>query len=528
MNRIRNHRSELDLAALLDGELGAEDQAAARRHLTRCLECSRRFGALRHENRLLVASLAPGEAEGREVRREFGWVVAAGLALSGGLLVFRRLLAGSEGGIDPPAVPEELLTRLVYALLSLFDFAAILTRPLIGGILIMTLLAAVFATVAARRLRPGAMSWLFAAALLPAFATAPAPAEAFEVRSGTDAECRVEQGEVVDDDLILLCQNARIAGEVRGDVYYLAQSLTLTGQVDGDLIGLSERLDIEGNVGLSWRGAAQTGRILGQIGHSVTGAGQLLEVREQARIGGAAVLAGEHLLISGPITRSLVAAGRRVDLDGTVGGDLRVSADELDVGSGVTIGGTARYEGEAEPVRAAGAPEVEWTPPEAEERRHAEAALDLLTSLARALLFGGLLVLVASRPLSEIAAVGGRPLGPVLVGLLLFVGLPFAVLLAALTFIGLPLALATAGLYLFLLYASGVVAALVIGQAILGLAETRWQRFVRLTLGLAVLAVVVEIPMVGWVLSLLIMFFGLGAFGLWVWRSRSTALAASG
>ena len=66
---------------------------------------------------------------------------------------------------------------------------------------------------------------------------------------------------------------------------------------------------------------------------------------------------------------------------------------------------------------------------------------------------------------------------------------------------------------------------MVIGQAILGLASTTWQRVGRLALGLAILAFAVEIPVAGVAVSLLTMFLGLGTFGVWVWRSRPGAAA---
>ena len=110
-----------------------------------------------------------------------------------------------------------------------------------------------------------------------------------------------------------------------------------------------------------------------------------------------------------------------------------------------------------------------------------------------------------------------------LLGLLLFVGLPFMSLLLALTLVGLPLAFVIGALYLFLLYAGRVIAAMVVGQAILGLASTNVQRIVRTALGLGLLVLAAEVPYLGGVVGLLVMFFGLGVFGLWVWRTRPVA-----
>ena len=519
---MTGHLSEMELVALLDGEQDAAAAADWQPHLDGCLECRRRSVALRRESRLLGAAIAPETVQKREVRREFGWVVAAGVLLSFGVIALRRVAAGLVPPEAAGVAVLSLLSRLGFGLFRLPDYAALLTQPFIGGLVAMNLITIASLVVAARRFRPGGTAVLLAAALIPALSALPAPAEALEIRRD-DGDCGVPAGEIVEDDLILMCGTAVIAGEVRGDVYYLVQSLTVSGVVEGDLIGVSERLDIEGEVGLSWRGLAQTARILGRVGRGATGAGQFLEVRPRGSIGGSAFLAGGDLILSGEVVRSLAAVGEHVDLDGAIGGDARILAEELQVGPRATVGGVLRYHGEDEPVRAAGGPEVDWVVAEPEGESPGERALDVLFRWARGLALGGVLLLLAAGPVTRVAGLGGRPLAPLLLGLLLFVGLPFAAILTALTFIGLPIAAALVGLYLFLLYASRVVAGLALGEALLGAGATPWQKLLRLALGLAIIAVLVEIPVAGTVVGLMVMFLGLGAFGLWVWN-RSAGL----
>ena len=236
--------------------------------------------------------------------------------------------------------------------------------------------------------------------------------------------------------------------------------------------------------------------------------------------------AGDRISIAGPVGGSFLGAGNRLILDAPVDGNVRYHGAEIELTADAAIGGEAHYTGPSEPERAPGAPAVEWTEPEPEESSVFGEVMSVLTRWGMGLALGLVLVLLASGPLGAMAAIGGRPLAPLLLGLLLFVGLPFAAILLAITFIGLPLAFAVAALYLFVLYAARVIAAMVIGQAILGLASTNMQRIGRIALGLGILVLAVEIPYVGGVLGLLVMFFGLGAFGLWMWRSRRPAASA--
>ena len=239
------------------------------------------------------------------------------------------------------------------------------------------------------------------------------------------------------------------------------------------------------------------------------------------------MMAGDRLSVAGPVGGSVLAGGSRLEVNAPIEGDLKFSGEErCTSGPKQRSPETPSYTGPSEPEREPGAPAVEWSEPEPEETSVWDDVMSVVTRWGMGLAFGLVLVLLASGPLGAMAAIGGRPVAPLLLGLLLFVGLPFAAILLAITFIGLPLAFAIGMLYLFLLYASRVIAAMVIGQALLGLATTNVQRIGRVALGLGILVLAVEVPYIGGVVGLLVMFFGLGAFGLWVWRSRRPAVAA--
>ena len=521
------HFSELQLLALLDEELPRTQAAAARSHLTRCFPCHRLYEGLRRESDVLRAAAAPETASRREVSHELGWVVAAGLVLSLGLVAFRRAFLGvGEMAAETP-MPDAgpLVSDLGFRLLSLLDFQQLGLQIAYGGIILMTLAGISLASNAIRRSRAGVLPLLLAA-LLPTFGALSTPAEALEVVTGDAAGCRVAAERVVNDDLLLLCEEATIQGTVRGDLYFGGRSLVITGRVDGDVFGLGNEINVEGSVGLSLRGAAQTVRIAGELGRGLAVAGQWLSILPGASVGGSVMMAGDRLTVAGPVGGSVLAGGSRLEVDAAIEGNLKYHGEELHLGSGARIGGSADYTGPSEPEREPGASAVEWSQPEPEEESAWDTAMSLLTRWGMGIALGLVLVLLASGPLGAMAAIGGRPVAPLLLGLLLFVGLPFAAILLAITFIGLPIAFAVGALYLFLLFAARVVAAMVIGQAILGLASTNVQRIGRIALGLGILVLAVEVPVIGGMVTLLVMFFGLGAFGLWVWRSRRPAVVS--
>ncbi|MDE2658930.1 MAG: hypothetical protein OXI45_01840 [Acidobacteriota bacterium] len=521
------HLPELKLLALLDEELSRAEAAAARSHLTRCFSCHRLYEGLRRESDVLRAAAAPEVAREREVSRELGWVVAAGLVLSLGLVAVRRFFIGASEAAAETPMPDALpvLSDLGFRLLSLLDIQQIGLQIAYGGIVIMTLIGIALASNAIRRPRAGVMPLLLAA-VIPGLGALGTPAEALEVIAGESARCRIAPEQVVDDDLLLLCDEAAVAGTVRGDLYFAGRALIISGRVDGDVFGFGNELIVDGSVGLSLRGAAQTVRIAGDLGRGLAAGGERVSILAGATVGGGVMIAGDRLSVAGPVGGSVLAGGSRLEVNAPIEGDLKFSGEELHLGSGASIGGDAHYTGPSEPEREPGAPNVEWSEPEPEETSVWDEGMRIATRWAMGLALGLVLVLLASGPLGAMAAIGGRPIAPLLLGLLLFVGVPFAAILLAITFIGLPLAFAIGALYLFLLYASRLVAAMVIGQAILGLASTNVQRVGRIALGLGVLALAVEVPFIGGVVGLLVAFFGLGAFGLWLWRSRRPAVAS--
>ena len=182
------HCSELQLLALLDEELPRKEANAALSHLTRCFPCHRLYEGLRRETDLLRAAAAPDAVREREPARELGWVVAAGLLLSFGLVALRRFFAGVEEAAAETSLPDALpvLSDLGFRLLSGLDIQQLGLQFAYGGIVIMTLFGIALASRAIRRPRAGVMPVLLAA-LLPGMSALSAPAEALEVIAGDTA-----------------------------------------------------------------------------------------------------------------------------------------------------------------------------------------------------------------------------------------------------------------------------------------------------------------------------------------------------
>jgi len=135
-----------------------------------------------------------------------------------------------------------------------------------------------------------------------------------------------------------------------------------------------------------------------------------------------------------------------------------------------------------------------------------------------ALVLGALLLLIAPRAADALEARSRERAGPLIaIGIAVFLVLPIVAFLAAITLLGLPLA-AAIGLAMLPLWAIAyVVSAYAIGRRILGPPRHRMLSFL---VGLGILRVIALVPILGWLVGLAAVVFGLGLIGAAIGAAR--------
>ena len=282
-------------------------------------------------------------------------------------------------------------------------------------------------------------------ALLAALAlAAPATAGAADIDSHSDdaivavvGDVTVPRGETV-DGIFLASGDARIAGDVDGDVVVFSGDVLLAGRVDGNVFV-----------------ADGMARLLPSA--EVTGDVEYGDERPQ------------------------------IALDARVHGDV-AKQDFPDLGGALPwIGGF-----------------LFW-----------------LAITLSAWVLGALLLLIAPRAAEALEARSGKRIGPLIaIGIAIFIVLPLAAFLAAITIFGLPLAFGL-GLSLLPLWAVAyVVSAYVLGRRVLKPPRHRMLSFLA---GLAILRVIALVPILGWLVGLAAVVFGLGLIGAAIGAAREPA-----
>jgi cytoskeletal protein CcmA (bactofilin family) len=364
------------------------------------------------------------------------------------------------------------------------------------------------------------------------------------------AKVEVAATGIVDGDLLAAGQTVTIRGEVTDDVRAAAFSVQLEdgGTIGGDLVGVGFNVSVaEGSsVKEDMLAAGYQGIVDGSIGSDLEFAGVALEINGEvagdvtANVGGSedGKAPDMSFLPFASDVPETIDPGLTIASDAVIGGDLDYdSPTEATVPEGA-VAGTTDFE---QVVSEGEEPE--------EEKTTADRALEWIASLIRdyiaLVIVGLLLVLIWPRLASALTALLAERPAPslgwgcltIVVVLALAVIIPFvtimlAVFFGAITLGGLAkvvLALGavttvalTAGVYL-LTWAGTIVVGRWTGSSLLGRLspEAGSGRWLPLLVGLAIVAVLINLPYIGWLLGALIAITGLGVMILWLMNRRA-------
>ncbi len=370
---------------------------------------------------------------------------------------------------------------------------------------------------------------VFAAAL--AVVSLSAPARAAEIRRGEIVSVGPE--EVVEDDLYAFGNDIRVEGEVRGDVIAFGQKVVVTGRVGGDLVAAAGEVEVGGAVGGSVRAAGGKLRLHArEVGRDVVVAGGDVWLGPETAVRRDLIAAGGKVQVLSPVDGTARVAGNELTLDAKVGGDVHARADKLMVGPKAAVGGLLTYAASSQTI----APDarfgkIEQLPAPA----RIPPALAFLVGWVR--LAVGLFVLglvfrfVAPRWSSAaVATLRREPGRSAAWGAVSLVAIP----LIALAVFVLGALLGGWWVGLIVLVAFGVAVALAF--PLVGMLAGEWiaqrsgPRRLRLggplLLGVALLALVLSVPILGAVLAVATILFGLGALLLGGWSLRRVPAAA--
>jgi len=372
-----------------------------------------------------------------------------------------------------------------------------------------------------RRRWIAALRWI---ALAPALlALAPTAAQAADFRRGQDVT--IPAGTTINDDLYAGASTVTVDGTIAGSLIAAGGNVKVTGTVERDVMVAGGTVDISGPVKGSVRMTGGNLTLSGPVTEDVLAAGGNLNLASAATIGRDLVVGVGNLDLRGRVERNVRAEVTNLHLESgaSVGGNLDYASDNTaQIDSGATVSGVVRHS----PPNFRTQPTV--------GQRVTDAFVEWIR-LVIGLFALGLLVLLPFGSFSRRAsdAIGRMPLASLGLGLAVLIGVP---ILALIVFIlgllvgGWPLSLAALALLAIATAVGYVLAALFVGRNGLRLlARQEVHPLLGLLAGLVILTAVGLIPVLGGLVGLVAVVFGLGALTLTLFQSwrRSPPAAAS-
>jgi cytoskeletal protein CcmA (bactofilin family) len=377
---------------------------------------------------------------------------------------------------------------------------------------------------------------ILAGGLLVAAATPVVAAET------SNSEFVIIQGDdVFPDDLYAGAVRVVVEGTLDGDlVAFAGEEVVIDGTVTGSVLAVAPRVTVNGLVEGNLRVSANDFAVSGTVNGDVVAAVVDATLWPTSVIGGDALLWAWSADALGTIAQDLNGSQKNLQLAGTVEGDVDVSVSRLNVVDSLTVGGDLGYrsKNDIEGLEMAGVEGavVAKTPLPPNVRIRA------LTVLGRFLivLFLSVAALLAAlgwprRTQQAINNVGKRPIRNWLLGALVIfspllmivvTGLILVLAPAAAAFpllaVLVPVILALVGIALAVSFVAGAPAVGWLGGVLL----RRLDLYGSVLAGSIVVGVVWYLPFVGFLVPLLVLPIGLGAW-ISAWRDQATASAAA-
>lgn len=324
-------------------------------------------------------------------------------------------------------------------------------------------------------------------------------------------------------DLYLAGRSVEIAAPVEGDVVAAGQSISVEAAVKQDLIGAGETVRIDAPIGDDVRVVGRLVALSADISDHMIAAGADLLLAQGHRIGGFAWLAGDRVRVGAVIGGDLKVAARDVVIAAEVGGNAEITAEHIELAPGARIAGDFIWRSEnpptIDPAAVVNGATVARPMPAAEPVGIVGAIFAGLVALAAVLVVGIVAYLLFPRFSETLAdSVRARPWLSLGLGLALIAATPLVVLVLLVTGVGVLLGLILLTLYLMALLLGWLAGAFCTGQWALWLAghadAGHGLRALAFVVAAVLLAILQLIPLLGQLLALGVLLFGLGGMAI--------------
>jgi len=337
---------------------------------------------------------------------------------------------------------------------------------------------------------------------------------------------RIETGDTLSSDLFSASRYLDVDGVVLGDVYATAERVTVKGDVKDDVLTFGRSLSIQGKVGDQVLFMGESLVVDGEVYGDILAFGGNVELTNNAIVHGDVMVGTGNLNINGGrIDGNVTGGAGTVYLNGVIGKKVVIRAKNVSFGPDYLASQGTRLTLRA-PLDSAKVGNIPANlqivikkPKQFYQRTY------FYWSMVAMFIVGVLLIVFAKNFVRDyITASLRNPLKSTGIGFLILVAVPVAIIILLVLILTIPVGLIFLALYIILLYLSYVFTALTLGDYFLGLMrkESSPAPLVgSLLLGVVLVALLPKIPVIGWVLKLAIICFGLGSLLFYLWQLKS-------
>lgn len=318
-----------------------------------------------------------------------------------------------------------------------------------------------------------------------------------------------------------------VNADIDGDLVTAGGMVTINATVSGDVIATGGSVVVNGTVGDDLRVAGGDIKVSGTINDHIVAAGGTVMITPEAEVPGEVRAAGGQVMLVGDFANDIHLAGANIVLDGTMRGNVHVTAgSEIDIKDNTYIDGNLTYthsnelsglssyvSGEVifnkmkrfEPI------EIPW--------------VAILFGLAvfeylAVLLIGLVVILVIKKYTTETAKVSMKhPWISLGYGIVFMVVVPTLISVLFTTIIGIPLALLALFVLILGIAYAHVQFGLTVGYTIFKITEkSKWYAaFGAFALGILIVSLLFLIPIIGWLAYLIGFLLTFGAMIQYDW-----------
>ena len=314
-----------------------------------------------------------------------------------------------------------------------------------------------------------------------------------------------------------------ISGTLNKDAYVVGQTITIDGTIKGDLFCAGTDVRINGTVEGSVRCVAQTLTINGTVGKNVMAFGTSVSTGPDSQIGWELLAGGQLVNVNGTVGGNANLMGASVAVNNEINGWLFANFEDgkMSLGDNAKINGNVEYSAKqrsdltiSPQATVGGEVAFKEMTSQPKQKGVGDKIQSLIYSILGNLLVAVLLLLLMPKFVKKVGEHVrdnfGKDLG---VGLLFLVVTPIACIIAAVTVIGFPVSLIAVALYFVLFYVAKVFFGLAVAYWVMKIFKLKSDNLWLVVLvGVAAVVLFKHIPYIGWLVGLVAMTSGFGAF----------------